>query len=139
MREQTIVLDTHIWLWAITGDKSISSTIRQRISLAIQKGRVLIPAICVWEVGMLLNKGRIQLNEPLTRWVSAAFEQSGFLLAPINETVAIESCLLPGNFHNDPADRLIVATTRIEKGTLITHDSRILEYAKAGHVHVLET
>jgi PIN domain nuclease of toxin-antitoxin system len=138
MPEQPLVLDTHIWIWAVTGNKAISTTLRQRINVALQKSRVLVPAICVWEVGMLANKSRIQLKEPLLTWVSGALEKSGFTLLPINEAIAVEACLLPGDFHNDPADRIIVASARIEKAILVTRDSRILEYGETGYINTLD-
>jgi PIN domain nuclease of toxin-antitoxin system len=124
-------------MWSVNGDETVSSDIRQRIRLACKKSRVLVPVICVWEVSMLWKKGRIQLREPLLEWVRAAFDKSGFLLAPLTETIAVESALLPGRFHSDPADCMIVATARLEKAILVTRDSRIIDYGKDGHVSVL--
>lgn len=136
MPERPLVLDTHVWIWTINGDPTITLSTRQKIRLALQKSRVLIPAICVWEVAMLWKRNRIQLREPLLDWVRAALEKSGFSLVPITDTIAVESALLPGKFHNDPADCLIVATARLEKAVLFTRDSRIMEYGRAGHVDI---
>jgi PIN domain nuclease of toxin-antitoxin system len=126
-----------VWIWAVTGDQTISPSIRQRIRLSLKKSYVLVPAICVWEVGMLWRKNRIRLKEPLLEWVRTALESSGFSLAPLTGEIAVESCLLPGTFHSDPADSMIVATARLEKALLLTRDSRILEYGRAGHVDAL--
>ncbi len=137
MHEQSLVLDTHIWLWTVNGDQTIAPAIRQKIQLSLKNSRVLVPAICVWEVGMLWKKERIQLREPLHSWVYTALERSGFSLVPMTEAIAIESSLLPGKFHNDPADCMIVATARLEKSILVSRDNSIIEYGKAGHVDVL--
>ena len=137
MPEQSIVLDTHIWLWTVTGDRTIKTAIKQKISQSLKTGRVLVPAICLWEVGMLWKKERIQLRQPLRDWIEDAFDKSGFSLAPMNEAIALEASLLPGKFHNDPADCIIVATARLEKSLLLTRDSRIIDYGKGGHVDVL--
>jgi PIN domain nuclease of toxin-antitoxin system len=51
--------------------------------------------------------------------------------------IALESCFLPGRLHDDPADRFIVATARIEKATLVTRDERLLTYAKHGLISAL--
>lgn len=137
MSEQPLVLDTHVWIWAINGDHSMPPSIRKRINLALSKSRVLVPAICVWEVGMLWKKNRIRLKEPLLEWVRTSFEGSGFSPAPLTDEIALESCLLPGTFHSDTADSMIVATARLEKALLLTRDRRILAYGKAGHVDAL--
>jgi len=136
MPEHPIVLDTHIWIWAVTGDQTIGQSVRQKIRTCLKRGSVLVAAISVWEVGMLWKKNRIQLKEPLPDWVKSSFKNSGFLLAPITDDIALESCLLPGTFHSDPADSIIVATARLAKATLLTRDSLILAYGKAGHVDV---
>jgi PIN domain nuclease of toxin-antitoxin system len=137
MAEQPLVLDTHVWIWIISGDQTIKTSIRQKIQLALEKSRVIVSAISVWEIGMLWKKGRIQLKEPLSNWVHTAIDRSGFFLAPLTDAIAVESIQLPGQFHNDPADRMIVATARLEKAVLLTRDSHITEYGNAGHVDFL--
>jgi len=137
MPEQPLVLDTHVWIWTINGDQTIKTSVRQKIQSALKRSRVLVSAISVWEVGMLWNKDRIQLQEPLLNWVRTALDKSGFSLAPLTDAIAVESVLLPGQFHNDPADRTIVATARLEKALLLTRDSRIIEYGQSGHVDVV--
>jgi PIN domain nuclease of toxin-antitoxin system len=51
----------------------------------------------------------------------------------LEPAIAIESCKLPGTFHADPADRMLVATARIKKLTLVTRDARILKYSRQGY------
>jgi PIN domain nuclease of toxin-antitoxin system len=137
MPEHPIVLDTHVWIWSVTGDPTLAESVRHKIRLCLKKSSVLVPFISVWEVGMLFKKNRLQLKEPLPDWVRSSFKISGFLLAPMTADIALESCLLPGIFHSDPADSIIVATARLSKATLLTRDRRILEYGKAGHIDVL--
>lgn len=83
---------------------------------------------------MLQDRGRLTLNKPLKDWINEALDLSGTSLAPLSPDVAIESCKLPGKFHSDPADRMIVATARIESATILTRDKRILEYGLQGFV-----
>ncbi len=137
MAEQPLVLDTHVWIWIINGEQTIKPAIRQRVQRALEKSRVFVQAISVWEVGMLWKKDRIQLQEPLLNWVHTALDKTGFSLAPLTEAIAVESVLLPGKFHNDPADRMIVATARLEKAILLTRDSNIIDYGRSGHVDIL--
>ena len=51
---------------------------------------------------------------------------------------ALESSHLPGEFHADPADRILVATARRLDATLITADRKIIEYGKSGFVRIME-
>ncbi|MBI4533120.1 MAG: type II toxin-antitoxin system VapC family toxin [Candidatus Melainabacteria bacterium] len=137
MPESPIVLDTHVWVWAVMGDKNLKPFARELIEQALRKQQVLVPSICIWETGMLWRQGRIQLTEPMHRWVREALDKSGFLLAPLTDAVAVEAALLPGDFHSDPADCMIIATARLEKAILLSRDSRMVAYGKSGHVRVM--
>lgn len=109
----------------------------KRLEAAPQNGVILLPAICIWEVGLLVRKGRIMLSDPPAIWVHHALATPGLQLAPLTPEIALEASTLPGSFHADPADRLIVATARMEEATLLTRDRLILEYGRAGHVKTL--
>ena len=54
--------------------------------------------------------------------------------APVTGAVGVESVLLPGEIHGDPADRMLVATARLNGWQLATRDRQILAYGEAGHV-----
>ena len=86
---------------------------------------------------MIEAKGRIFLAKPCAQWVREALSAPGLALALLTPEVAVESCQLPGKFHDDLADRLIVATARVGDATLGTRDERILAYGAAGHASVL--
>ena len=62
----------------------------------------------------------------------------GLDLAPIEPVIAIDSVRLPGDFHADPADRLVIATARHRRVPLVTADQAILAYAAEGHVQVID-
>ncbi len=61
----------------------------------------------------------------------------GIKEAPLNPAVAIDACYLPGDFHADPTDRLIVAAARHLGMPIVTRDRKIIAYAEAGHVQVI--
>ena len=86
---------------------------------------------------MLQERQRITLSLPVQRWREIVLEASGFIEAPLTGEIAIESVNLPGKLHNDPADRMLVATARLHGWTLATRDDRILSYGNAGNVDVL--
>ncbi len=134
---RALLLDTHVWLWLVNGDPVLGADALAAIERAAAAGSVLISAISVWEVAMIEAKGRVVLAKPCGQWVSEALSAPGLSLAPLTPEIAVESCQLPGAFHEDPADRLIVATARIADATLVTKDERIFAYGAAGHVSVL--
>jgi len=123
------ILDTHIWIWLINGEKNIRSS-RFLKTISQKNSELNVSVISVWEVGMLEAKGRIVLPFSCLEWVHRALKAPGILLTPLTPEIAIESSRLPGDFHGDPADRIIVATTRSLGATLVTKDKNILTYAK---------
>lgn len=132
-----LLLDTHIWIWALNGDRSaLSASSVEMLNHASAHGRLLVSAISVWEVAVLSNKRRISLTQPIDAWVSAGLSAPGMRLVPLTPEIAIDSTRLPGVVHGDPADRIIIATARRIAATLVTSDRAILDYAKAGHLQV---
>lgn len=134
-----LLIDTHVWLWLAQGASGkLSARVRAELDAASGEGRMALSIISVWEVAMLHSKGRILLSMPLAPWLERALAPPGLTLLPlVHPTVMVDACTLPGEFHADPADRLLVATARAENATLATRDEKILAYAQAGHVRVL--
>ncbi len=119
-------------------EKHIRPKCRALIENAAQFSNIRVSAISAWELGMLESKGRIQIPMNCLDWVNKALKAPGISLAPITPEIAIESSRLPEAFHGDPADRLIVATARNLDATLITHDKRIIAYAKKKYLKVMQ-
>jgi PIN domain nuclease of toxin-antitoxin system len=132
-----IVLDTHVFVWTLQDDAKLGPQARTLIDKQIHDA-VLVPAITIWEIALLVRKGRLGLASDMTRWVSQALDLPGVFLAPLEPSISIDSVMLPGDFHNDPADRLIVATARYHEVPLLTVDRAILDYADAGHVQAID-
>jgi PIN domain nuclease of toxin-antitoxin system len=122
-----ILLDTHIWVWWVNNpDKLNPKTLEYLDNLP--PAHIFISIISCWEVAKLVEKKRIQLPVPLSEWFAQAIDHSGVTLIELEKSVIIDACALPGVFHNDPADQLIVATARIKQIPLLTADSKILDY-----------
>lgn len=138
MNNNLIVLDTHIWIWLAEGDSSLKQSAKKLIEKSSLEAKILLPAISIWELAMLIQKERITLNSPMQQWIETASTLPGLEISPLSADVSIESCQLPGELHSDPADRMIVATARINNATLITRDKQILDYGKQGYVSVVE-
>ncbi len=136
---EPVVLDTHVWVWLVDGSAELSQSARLAIERAAEDGLVLLPSICVWELAKLETGARLVLNKSCRDWVSEALSQPGLTVVPLSTEVALESCFLPGTFHEDPADRFIVATARVERATIVTRDRKILRYARKGYVSAIST
>ncbi|MES0488807.1 MAG: type II toxin-antitoxin system VapC family toxin [Leptospirales bacterium] len=132
-----IVLDTHTWIWTINGDEKIKkSGFLQIIQKSIKDHTIFIPAISIWELAMLVSKERIKLSENTLDWIEQASSAPGMSVYPLSPEIAYESTVLPGNFHGDPADRMIVATARVLHATLLTFDKQIIKYASEGYLNI---
>jgi PIN domain nuclease of toxin-antitoxin system len=133
-----ILLDTHVLVWLQFGERDrLTNRLWHAVARASDEGNLLLSVFSVWEIGMLESKGRLRLFEPCEDWVRKALSTRGLTLAPLTPEIALESTRIPGSFHGDPADRIIVATTRLMDARLLTRDDKMLEYARQGHVRVV--
>lgn len=123
-----IILDTHIWVWWVHGDEQITSTQAENIK-ANETGIIGISAITIWEIAKLVEYERLELPCPLGEWFHEALSYPAIRLIALTPEIAIESTKLPGDFHRDPADQIIVATARLHSAPLITSDRKILQYS----------
>lgn len=124
-----IVLDTHALLWWVNGDTQLSA----KALNAIEKeqngdGQVIISAITAWEVAMLAAKGRLVLSKDVDDWIETVGMIEVLEFAPVTHELAIQSVRLPGEFHPDPADRMIVSLARHLSAPLVTADAKIRAY-----------
>ncbi len=86
---------------------------------------------------MLEAQNRIHLGKDIHQWVEDAITVSGVKQTELTPQVLIDSTKLPGNFHKDPADRMIIATSRANGLLLLTQDERILAYSQEGYVNTV--
>ncbi len=104
---------------------------------AATHGLVRVSAISVWEIAMLEAKGRIRLSKDCRSWVDEASHAPGVALVPLTPEIAVESSRLPGTFHGDRADRILVATARREGAIFLTRDEKILAYGRTKHLSTM--
>ena len=126
-----IILDTHAWLWWNNESSNLSNSARTAIDLTDEIG---IPAMSCWEVAMLAGKSRIELSMDVEVWINLALEHPKVKLLPLTPQIAVLSTRLPGEFHGDPADRLIVATALTHQVPLISKDRLIQKW---GYLQVI--
>ncbi len=124
-----IVLDTHILLWWLNDSPELAKDHRSAIEDALSGDQeVLVSSITAWEIALLVQKGRVVLSMDLASWLDEVQAIEGVRFVPVDNGIALQSTQLPGDFHKDPADRIIVATARRFAARLVTADQKILDY-----------
>lgn len=124
-----IVLDTHVLLWWVNGSDLLSTAAEKAIRKTLtQSGEIIVSTISAWEVSMLIEKGRLILSMEVESWFDEVTQIDGVRFIPVDNEIAIKSTILPGEFHKDPADRMIVATARKLAVPLVTADQKIKNY-----------
>lgn len=129
-----IVLDTHALIWWVSGDESLSKNANAAIERELEGGQIIVSAISAWEIAMLVEREKLVLSMDVGSWLAAVAEIEAVRFIPLDVEVAVKSVGLPGEFHKDPADRMIVATARKLSAPLVTKDEKILSYA---HVNTI--
>ena len=124
-----IILDTHVLLWWVSGSDSLSVAANKAIKGTLTSGsEIIISSISAWEISMLISKGRLILSMDIESWLDEVAQIDGVRFVPVDNEIGIKSTALPGEFHKDPADRMIVATARKLAIPLVTADEKIIQY-----------
>jgi PIN domain nuclease of toxin-antitoxin system len=122
-----IILDTHIWVWWVHGDAHLPDHYRTYLEGQETQG-LGVSVISCWEVAKLVEYSRLTLPCPVAEWLDQALAYPEIRLLELTPRIIVESTQLPGTFHRDPADQLIVATARMYHCPLVTVDTKILAY-----------
>ena len=127
-----IVLDTHVWVWWVHDEAQLPEDDRTYLQ-AHEADGLGVSIISCWEVAKLVEYKRLTLPIPVMDWLDQALAYPGIRLLELTPRIVVESTQLPGTFHRDPADQMIVATARVYDCPLVTRDDKIRWYS---HVRV---
>lgn len=119
------VLDTHVWIWWMLGDPRLKAAEREALDAFPPENRPVLCDTSLWEVGTLVDLGRVELEDEIDDWLRIAASPAAVRLQAVSPEIVAEMNRLPEGFHRDPADRLIVATARVLRRPLATRDARI--------------
>lgn len=124
-----IVLDTHVLLWWASGERDrLSAKARRVIDRALDGGQIAVSTMSAWEIAMLVHRGRLDLAMSVDEWLAEVGRLEAVRFVSLDLAIALKSVDLPGEFHKDPADRMIVATARHLAAELVTADEKIRAY-----------
>ncbi|MDX1996685.1 MAG: type II toxin-antitoxin system VapC family toxin [Thermoanaerobaculia bacterium] len=118
-----LLLDTHTWFWFLVRSERLHRAAREAIEA--MPGRVWLSPISVWELGLLAERGRVEIEGDFRSWVERANRHFPINEAPLTGEIALQTLEadLP---HRDPADHILAATTMAYGLTLVTADQRLL-------------
>lgn len=119
-----LLLDTHILVWLDQGSDLLGARARRTIETAFLREEIGVATISFWEIGMLIERGRLEFRGVLPEW-RVSLLNSGFIEIPPDGAIALTAAGLK-NFTGDPVDRLIAATTLAKEARLVTGDNRLL-------------
>jgi PIN domain nuclease of toxin-antitoxin system len=131
-----LLLDTCAMLWTVNRDPLLAAA-RQAISRAASSGALYLSPVSAWEIGLLVRRGRVELRIPAESYIERAFRLPGVRIAALTPEIAVRSSYLPGDLHEDPADRMLVSTAIVMGLRLVTRDKRLLDYGARGFLAVL--
>lgn len=127
-----LLLDTCAMLWLTQGIE-----LKDEARTAIAERNLHVSPITAWEIANLARKNRIVVAMPIATWFRQAVEKMEARMPQLTIDLLADSCALPGDPPSDPADRIIIATARESGLAIVTRDSAILSYSRAGHVQSL--
>ena len=136
-----ILLDTQIWLWLALGIGRIRRSQASAIAEARNSGDAIgVSIISCWEIAKAVELGRLDLNDGspnrnLATWFDDAIANTGVEILDLTLDIAIEATSLPGDFHKDPFDQMIVATARVHNCPLVTSDGLIRAYPEVTTIY----
>lgn len=123
-----LLLDTHAFLWWIRDDPRLSP--RSAALIADGANQVHVSAASVWEIAVKARLGRVEVPEPVDRFLVAQLQANAFLPLPIHFRHALGLAALP-DVHRDPFDRILVAQAIAEDLTLVSGDRILRDYPVA--------
>jgi len=136
---KTLLLDTHIWVWMVSNTlEHVSGATRTTLEEGAARRSLRVSAISVWEVGVLARKKRLGLTMHVAAWVERGLATPGVQQVSLDSASALLSTTLPDEPPSDPADRFLLAKAYNYGWTLVTSDAKIIRYANAQSIPVLD-
>jgi PIN domain nuclease of toxin-antitoxin system len=118
-----LLLDTHIWAWSLLEPERLGTGVQA--ALSAPDCELWLSPISVWELLLLIERRRIEVDRPADEWVREALERVPLREAALNHEVALRSRAL-ATPHQDPADRFLAASALVYELTLVTADARLI-------------
>lgn len=123
-----LVLDTHAWVWLVNEPSNLSDPAAAQIEAA---DALAVSAFSVWEIALLVELGRLGLDQPTVAWTNLAITQNPRLReVPVDSAIALEAIELKKmGLRGDPVDQIVLATAKRLGARLVTKDRVLRKFA----------
>ncbi len=136
---EAVILDTHVWVWAMEDATELrSQPARRAIEQASEHTQLHLCSVSVFELTKLESSGRVSFALALDDWITQALSTPGLVLTQLEQAIAMEAARLPGAFKGDLIDRVIAATARRLGAVVLSADTALLDYGRAGYLKTLD-
>ena len=129
-----IVVDTHIIIWNALKPEMLSEKAEKAISAANNSDGIIFCEISLWEIAMLMHKGRLSIDIEYLEFIKLILESNEYVFLGITPEIAALSTDLLSDNNKDPADRIIAATSIIENAKLVTADKKLRQSRKVATI-----
>lgn len=116
-----IVIDTHVLIWDQLDPKRVSTKARKAIDFAEKNHKIILSEISLWEISILMKKRRLVVDMAYLDFIDDVMQTKQYDLQGINPEIAFLASDLDID-TNDPADKLIAATSIVLGLPLISAD-----------------
>jgi len=120
-----ITVDTHIIIWDALKPELLSDKAKKEMYRANQTDGIIFCDICLWEIAMLINKKRIEINVSYLKFIDLVKASNNYIFQGITPEIADLATNLRLDINSDPADKIISATSLISNTPLITADKNL--------------
>lgn len=107
---------------------------KSAMRLLDRRGRaasLVVSDISFWEIAVKAAKGKLTLSMDSSVWLARAHTAPGISFIPVDRDVLLLSTRLAGSAHNDPVDRMLLATAQLNNVPLVTADKQIVDFARS--------
>ena len=129
-----IVVDTHIIIWNALKPEMLSEKAEKAISAANNSDGIIFCEISLWEIAMLMHKGRLSIDIEYLEFIERILESNEYVLMGITPEIAALSTELLSDNNKDPVDGIIAATSIIENAKLVTADKKLRQSKKVATI-----
>jgi PIN domain nuclease of toxin-antitoxin system len=129
-----IVVDTHIIIWNALKPEMLSEKAEKAISAANNSDGIIFCEISLWEIAMLMHKGRLSIDIEYLEFIKLILESNEYVFMGITPEIAALSTDLLSDNNKDPADRIIAATSIIENAKLVTANKKLRQSKKVATI-----
>ena len=136
MTAERLLLDTCA-IFYVAESRFARQEASAKVEAAALHEELFVSPISALEIGRLSASGRLPITADPSKFFSSFLAATGARLCSMEPNLLIESSYLPGKFHKDPVDRILVATARFHGYALVTSDRAILNYGQEGYLKTL--